>query len=199
MKILITEEQFKNVIDKSLKEKYDKSNLDIIDDFYDDYYSNSKNDIGLVGWSSKKDQIERFKILLDIGVENGDTILDFGCGLGALYEYMNKKYDNFGYIGIDINEDFIKECKKKFPNVTFKTIKDITEIKDNFDWFIASGAFTVYTPIENMMETINVAVTKAKYGVATNFLDSSYAKNSDLMSIRGYDKEKLYKRFLKKI
>ena len=176
MKILITENQLRNIV-----EKYKKSNLDVIDDFYDEYYTKSKNDTEFVGWNSKNDQLKRFEILLKIGVKNGHTVLDFGCGLGALYEYMNKKYDNFEYIGVDINNDFIKECKKKFPETTFKTIKDITDIKNKYDWFIASGAFSVYTPIKNMMDTIKVATDSAKYGVAVNFLDSDYAKNSDLI------------------
>lgn len=194
MKIIINEEQLKNIV-----ENFKKSNLDAIDDFYDEYYSNSKNDTEFVGWNSKKDQIERFKILLKIGVKNGNTILDFGCGLGALYEYMTKKYNDFKYIGVDINNDFIKKCKKKYPKAIFKTIKDISDVKNKYDWFIASGAFTVYTPFQNMMDTIKIAVDSAKYGVAVNFLESDYAKNSDLVSIRGYNKEKLYKSFSKEL
>lgn len=184
-------------IHEYLAEKYDKSNLDVIRDFYPEYYKNKKNDSGIVGWSSKKDQYKRFEILLNAGVKDGDTVLDFGCGLAGLYEYMLEKYDNFNYIGVDVNDEFIKTCKKKYPDVKFKTIKDISDIKYSYDWFIASGAFTVYTPIKNMLETIKIAVKQAKSGVAVNFLESSYAKNSDLMAIRGYDKKELYKTFMK--
>jgi hypothetical protein len=111
---------------------------------------------------------------------------------------MAEKYnDDFGYIGVDINDKFIEKCKKTYPKVTFKTIKDIKDVKSQYDWFIASGAFTVYTPIKNMMETIKTAFTQAKYGIAVNFLESTYAKSSNLPAIRGYDKEKIYKEFLK--
>lgn len=183
-------------ISEFLNEKYAKANLDVINDFYPEYYKNSKNNSEIVGWSSKKDQTKRFEILLNIGVENGDTILDFGCGLGDLYEYMNKKYDDFGYIGVDINKEFIDKCKKRYPKVKFKKIKDITEVKYKYDWFIASGAFTVYTPIKDMMKTIKNAFKQVKYGIAINFLDSSYAEDSDLYAIRGYDKKELYELFI---
>jgi cyclopropane fatty-acyl-phospholipid synthase-like methyltransferase len=185
-----------NTINEYLDEKYTKSNLDIIKDFYSEYYSDPKNKSEIVGWSSKKEQEIRFKVLLDVGFKNGDTILDFGCGLGALYEYMSKRYDSFNYIGVDVNDDFIKKCEKKFPNVNFKTIKDISDVNYFYDWFIASGAFTVYTPIKNMMETIKIAHKQAKYGMAVNFLESTYAKDSDLEAIRGYDKEELFNTFL---
>jgi len=184
-------------ISEYLNEKYTKSNLNVIKDFYTQYYKDSENKTETVGWSSKKEQEKRFKILLNIGFKNGDTVLDFGCGLGALYEYMVERYDDFGYIGVDINDEFIKKCKKKYPNVMFKTIKDITDVKHSYDWFIASGAFTVYTPIKDMMNTINVAFAQAKYGIAANFLESTYVKDSDLEAIRGYDKDETYKAFLK--
>jgi cyclopropane fatty-acyl-phospholipid synthase-like methyltransferase len=179
-----------------LNEKYSKSNLDTINDFYPEYYKNPKNKSEIVGWSSKEEQNKRFKILLNIGFDNGETVLDYGCGLGALYEYMIKHYDKFGYIGVDINQEFINKCKQKYPKVEFKKIEDITDIKSKYDWFIASGAFTVYTPIKDMIKTIKVAFKQAKYGVAINFLDSTYAKNSDLIAIRGYDKMEIYKLFL---
>ena len=46
-----------------------------------------------------------------------------------------------------------------------------------------------------MIYTIKKAFKQAKYGVAVNFLDHKYAKNSDLSAIRGYKKEELYKLF----
>jgi len=184
-----------NTIQKYLNEEYSKSNLKAIKDFYPEYYKDAKNNSEIVGWPSKEEQYKRFDVLLKIGFKEGDTVLDFGCGLGALYEYMTKKYDDFEYIGVDINDEFIEKCKQTYPHIIFKKINDIKNVKQSYDWFIASGAFTVYTPIKNMMETIKVAFSQAKYGVAVNFLESTHAKNSDLQAIRGYDKEEIYKTF----
>jgi SAM-dependent methyltransferase len=196
-KYINTNKLIAKTIHEFLTEKYKNDNLEIIKSFYPEYYHDSKNQSQIVGWDSKKEQDTRFKVLLNIGFKNGDTILDFGCGLGALYEYMSEKYNKFGYVGVDINDDFIEKCKNKYPNVMFKTIKDINDVKLQYDWFISSGAFTVYTPIKDMMQTIKIGVTQAKYGVGVNFLESTYAKNSDLEAIRGYDKKEMYKLFMK--
>lgn len=179
-------------------EKYRKSNLEIIRDFYPSYFKDKKqNKTKLVGWHSKKEQVKRFGVLLDIGFKNGDSVLDFGCGLGGLYEYMRDIYDDFEYFGVDINEDFIKKCKKEFKDIEFKKIDDISDIYYKYDWFIASGAFTVYTPLENMLETIKKAHKQTKYGIGVNFLQTSYAKNSNLEAVRGYDKKELFNMFSK--
>ena len=181
---------------KDFNEKYTKNNINVINKFYSEYYKDSKNDTEKVGWSSKKEQNKRFEVLLNIGFKNKDSILDFGCGLGALYEYMNKKYDNFKYIGVDINEDFINNCKKKYPKILFKKIENINDIKYKYDWFVSSGAFTVYTPIDDMLKTIKKAFKCVKYGISVIFLEKKYTKNSDLSAIRGYDKKEIYKLFL---
>lgn len=189
-------EIIETTINEFLNEKYSKVNLDMITDFYPEYFKDSKNETEVVGWPSKKEQNIRFEVLLNIGFNDGDSILDFGCGLGSLYEYMNKHFNKFKYVGVDINQDFINKCKKKYPKVKFIKINDITDVKYNYDWFIASGVFTVYTPINDMINVIKKAYKQAKYGVAVNFLDDKYAKNSDLVAIRGYNKEELYKLFL---
>ena len=54
-----------------LNEKYTKDNINIISDFYPQYYEDSKNNTEMVGWSSKHDQYKRFEILLNIGFKKG--------------------------------------------------------------------------------------------------------------------------------
>lgn len=78
-----------------------------------------------LGWGKKYYQIKRFKELLHaIGEENFNdkTVLDIGCGFGDLYNFfIEKKIKPKRYIGIDINENFIKEAKKKIKHVSFST------------------------------------------------------------------------------
>lgn len=76
-----------------------------------------------LGWNKKKFQDKRFFDLLHV-IEpedlNGKTILDIGCGLGDLYEFISKHgYKVKKYIGTDINENFINIAKKKFPKGKF--------------------------------------------------------------------------------
>jgi cyclopropane fatty-acyl-phospholipid synthase-like methyltransferase len=91
----------------------------------------SKDPHGKVGWNSKDNQIIRFQRLLDVGVMNGETILDFGCGYGDLYDYTQKKDLKIKYIGVDINKSYIYdavEMHKDCDNCKFYISDDIRQI-----------------------------------------------------------------------
>lgn len=112
-----------------------------------DYYKELNkydNDYDKVGWhSGEEGQKNRFKILLDIGVKDGDTILDFGCGLGDLYGYLRDTDYRIKYMGVDVCDFLIEQAKKKYPKGKFVTINNLDDITNsNIDWFIISGVFT---------------------------------------------------------
>lgn len=48
------------------------------------------------------------------------TLLDYGCGPGFLVEHFEKGNE---IVGVDINENFIHECKSKFPRQVFHSIQ----------------------------------------------------------------------------
>jgi len=93
-------------------------------------------------WPKGK-QKERFEALCQNIHKNDFSILDFGCGTAELYNYLNKKFDLFEYTGVDIVEDFIFFSKEKYalPNAEFSKIDDVTDVKDNYDFIVASGTF----------------------------------------------------------
>ena len=75
-----------------------------------------------VFWRDESTQIARFDALLDLvdsvtPVAN-PTLGDVGCGYGAMLDFVQKtpRYQNFHYIGIDINRAMINSCKEKFTD-----------------------------------------------------------------------------------
>ena len=50
-------------------------------------------------------------------LENGDKVLDLGCGSGRFSETMEEK--NIEYVGTDNSEKFIEIAKKRYPNLKF--------------------------------------------------------------------------------
>lgn len=54
-------------------------------------------------------------------IRNGEKILDIGCGKGELAYDIANKVSDINITGIDINENNIKECNKKYthPNIYF--------------------------------------------------------------------------------
>ena len=120
-----------------------------------------------VGWlDSEGSQHKRFAKLLDIGVCKEDSVLDVGCGIGHLYEYVG---DQIKYYGIDPNKLAIKKAKELYPKGIFAE-GTIANVSRKFDWALISGVFNLDFPREQMVETINLAISKVNKGVAFNFL-----------------------------
>lgn len=54
-------------------------------------------------------------------VNDGDSVLDYGCGNGRLLEILNKKKIN--YTGVDISGELIKLAKRKYKRKNTKFVK----------------------------------------------------------------------------
>lgn len=55
-----------------------------------------------------------------LDVRTTDEILDYGCGPGLLADVLIP--DGFHVQGVDINDFFVAECKRKYPDHNFLTI-----------------------------------------------------------------------------
>jgi cyclopropane fatty-acyl-phospholipid synthase-like methyltransferase len=85
----------------------------------------------------------RFAALLETCKADGSSLLDFGCGLGHLCDYLTAAHIDCDYLGIDIVDDFIASNKEKIPNRRFQKINDISDIEGRFDIVLASGVFNI--------------------------------------------------------
>jgi SAM-dependent methyltransferase len=120
-----------------------------------------------VGWyDGEGSQYKRFAKLLDIGVCEGDSVLDLGCGIGHLYEHIG---DKVIYHGVDPNALAIEKAKELYPDATF-TEGHVGDVSETFDWALISGIFNVDFPKTEMVETINSVIEKVNKGVAFNML-----------------------------
>lgn len=87
----------------------------------------------------------RFKQLVaDLDIKD-KTVLDAGCGMGDLLPFLYMKADNFKYVGMDINPDFIDIAKKRYEGHQF-LVGDpfFGKIDKKFDVVISSGVMNVY-------------------------------------------------------
>jgi len=96
-----------------------------------------------VDWNSDESQNTRFDQLLKIVEMESCSILDYGCGYGALADYAEQKGFHTDYYGFDILESAIEIARQihvSKPNRTFLTEQDQLPI---CDYVVASGVFNV--------------------------------------------------------
>ncbi len=88
----------------------------------------------------------RFRAIDPLVSETPVKILDYGCGLGYFFEYLNHKKFKFQYTGVDIMPEFIDACQKKFGSQgNFICINPEDSIKGPFDLVFSSGVFNLAT------------------------------------------------------
>ena len=87
----------------------------------------------------------RFRAIKEQVNKNELKILDYGCGLGYLYDYLSKTKFSFEYTGIDMVPQFIDSCKSKYPKACFDLIDPTRPICGEYDIVFASGVFNLMT------------------------------------------------------
>ena len=73
-------------------------------------------------------------------------ILDLGCGNGRFFEFINSRITNINYVGVDINNDLLREAEEKYTrkNGVVKFIKkdilnNIESLKGGYDVVVVFG------------------------------------------------------------
>ena len=98
-----------------------------------------------VDWGYEKGQKVRFEQLLKpIDLREVSTIIDYGCGYGALLDYLDQKGFSGKYAGYDISPGMIRKAEElhkfKGEHIYFTTNPSNLKISD---YTLASGIFNV--------------------------------------------------------
>lgn len=160
------------------------------------YYTEKMNQFGFtakgVDWNSTESQVLRFDQLSRILPEQKTeafSLLDFGCGYGALFERLVQQRENFTYVGYDISPEMIAHCKSKFPHKNLSFYSEEEKLP-TVDFVLASGVFSVKVQFDDsvwltyILGSLQKLFELSRKGIAVNFL----TKYSDA----GYLKDHLY-------
>lgn len=156
-------------------------------DYYTDkitrYGANSRG----VDWNSEESQILRFEQLAKLLPQNKEepfSVLDYGCGYGALVDFLESRYQNVMYTGYDLSEEMLRTAVSLHPQKKF-TNKE--EELDHYDYVIASGIFNVKldTPqdvwqkyiLESLAQMNQLSVKGFAFNVLTSYSDVEYMKD----------------------
>lgn len=127
-----------------------------------------------MGWTNKQTQIIRFKKLLEIGVKSENTLLDYGCGLGDLINFMEENgIDTRNYTGMDISYRYLKKARELHPKNEF-LLCEIDDVLNQYDYIVASGVFTIGMPMEYIFNAIDKCYQLCNYGFAFNMIDDAF-------------------------
>ncbi len=117
-----------------------------IRDYYESKMGKGLPDYGVLGWESEAAQLLRFDMLINSVDLKGKTLLDVGCGMGNLLEYLNLKGINVKYTGVDILESMIEFAKRKGLDGEFYCVDVFNEnvfAGRSFDVIYTSGIFNL--------------------------------------------------------
>lgn len=136
---------YEEFIEKTLTNNINKYNT----------YLDTDDRSAMVAWEANDSQIKNFSLVAS-HIKNGDTILDYGCGVGDFIKYLEVKDIKINdYLGVDINDNYIEIAKKSYVDHNFKLIKDVNQIPGKWDDVCVIGVFTWYITKNEFIETIN--------------------------------------------
>ncbi len=175
----------------------DVPNLDQVKSYFDKRIQEHGASPRGVDWNSDASQNVRFDQLLKvIGVDQQFSILDYGCGYGALADYLVEKGFNADYYGYDIVESAIELARKLHAGKPRRTFVGADTKLLVCDYMVASGIFNVRGAVDYESWTGYVIGTLHKFndlskrGFASNFL-TKYS-DADRMRADLYYADPLY-------
>lgn len=66
------------------------------------------------GYGSSQSQLTQFSMVKNLlGLEGGESIVDFGCGTGLFCQYLKTEFPNLRYIGYDIVAEALAEARDR--------------------------------------------------------------------------------------
>jgi SAM-dependent methyltransferase len=142
-----------------------------------------------VDWNSPESQTLRFEQILKVcGQETSFSINDYGCGYGALADYLAQRKLEGPYCGFDISTEMISAAQELHKGMTHcRFVPSATDLPVA-DYTVASGIFNVR--LENssdewdnyILHTLHQMASVSKRGFSFNAL----TKYSDADKMRDY-------------
>ena len=113
-----------------------------------EYFSQKLEEFGAtpkgVDYNGSEAQECRFEQLIKvIQAARPFTVIDYGCGYGALFDFLNRKEWQFEYFGMDLIEKMVmaaRESHEDFPTAHFTTREGDLPIAD---YLVAGSIFNI--------------------------------------------------------
>jgi SAM-dependent methyltransferase len=132
-----------------------------------------------VDWNSADSQALRFGRLLQVVEHDGEvSVNDYGCGYGALVDYLDAMGRRLTYCGFDISEPMVGAARARHAASAWCSFVDDPARLLPADYTLASGIFNVKLdhPVdlwrEYVLQTLATLETLSRRGFAFNMLST---------------------------
>lgn len=138
-------------------------------------------------WADQATQDLRLNILCEIGDLKSAKVLDFGCGMGRLYELLSAEGFKGEYVGYEIAPELAAAAHKKHARARFERRDILSEgINEDFDYVLISGVFNNKHSTSNdyMQAVLKALFQRTRKGLAFNGLSTYvdfFAENLNYM------------------
>jgi SAM-dependent methyltransferase len=157
-----------------------KMDISFVSKAYLDAFNLYGRDKKAIFWPKGRQEL-RFRIhtekLISFERNRKLVLLDYGCGLGDLHNYLLIKNQPINYIGIDLNKEILKSNRFHYPNAIF--LERDNYIKNTFlqcDFSICIGTFNIMYKrnynenIEFIIDEISRLYSRTKYLLSVDFM-----------------------------
>jgi SAM-dependent methyltransferase len=103
---------------------------------WDSYASEGGPDYLIADYGSPESHERWLRALLQMPIEEGDTLLEFGCGTGRLADFVSR---GVRYEDLDWSREVITLARRRRPHGAFRC-GSVGDLNPN-DWVVASGPF----------------------------------------------------------
>lgn len=142
-------------------------------------------------WSTRGIQKQRFKILSEIGIQDGDSLLDVGCGFADMQSWLSGQGIDIDYTGIDLSPDILDTATRMNPQLDLQCgeLFDFDWPKACFDWVILSGTlnWNLHDDGDYARRVIERMFDLCSQGTAFNMLNAQYCERALLGEMVAFD------------
>jgi SAM-dependent methyltransferase len=131
-----------------------------------------------VDWRDRESQEVRFAGLARIFDGSAGSVIEIGCGYGALYGYLRRSGFDLDYTGYDISDEMIAAAKQACAGDVSAKFEVGSIPRQHADYCVASGIFNVRFDIPDerwrsyIFDTLDSMAKFADRGFAFNCLSS---------------------------
>ena len=123
------------------------------------------DDARAMGWASLFNQQLRFDVMMSLVDFSNQSILDVGCGDGALFHFLKNQGIVHDYKGIDISNAMILRSQLRYPGISTRCI-NFFDYGISHDIVLCSGALS-YCPSDDSHQFLKTAIDHL-FGLSTH-------------------------------